>query len=155
MKAVITEKYGKPEVLQVKEIEKPTPKPNEILVKISATSITAASTFMREGKPYFARLFIGLTKPKIKTPGTDLSGIVERVGSDVKEFKVGDQVMAETGLNCGAYAEYICLSADELIVKKPENVSHEEATGILDGACTALAFFYRSSKDKKRTKSIN
>lgn len=154
MKAVITERYGKPEVLQVKEIEKPTPKPNEILVKINATSITAASTFMREGKPYFGRLFLGLTKPKIKTPGTDLSGIVERIGSDVKEFKVGDQIMAETGLNCGAYAEYICLSSDELIVKKPESVSHEEATGILDGACTALAFFTDQVKIERGQKVL-
>lgn len=141
MKAVIAERYGNPEVLQIKNVEKPTPKSNEVLIKIKATSITAASGFMREGKPYFGRLFIGLTKPKVKTPGTDLSGIIEAVGSDVENFKVGDQVMAETGLNCGAYAEYICLSSDELIVKKPKNVSYEEATGILDGACTALAFF--------------
>jgi len=141
MKAVIAERYGKPEVLQIKNVEKPSPKSHEVLIKIRATSITAASGFMREGKPYFGRLFIGLRKPKIKIPGTDLSGVIETVGSDVKNFKVGDQVIAETGLNCGAYAEYICLSSDELIVKKPNNVSHEEATGILDGACTALAFF--------------
>jgi len=141
MKAVITERYGNPEVLQIKNVEKPTPKSNELLIKINATSITAASTFMREGTPYFGRLFIGLTKPKIKTPGTDLSGVIEAVGSAVSNFKVGDQVMAETGLNCGAYAEYICLPSHELIVRQPENVSPEEATGILDGACTALAFF--------------
>ncbi len=141
MRAVIAERYGKPEVLQIKNVEKLTPKSNEVLIKIKATSITAASTFMREGKPYFGRLFVGLTKPNVKTPGTDLSGVIEAVGSDVKNFNAGDQVMAQTGLNCGAYAEYICLSSDELIVKKPEKVSHEEATGIQDGACTALAFF--------------
>lgn len=154
MKAVIAEKYGNPEVLQIQHVEKPTPKPKEVLIKTKATSITAASTFMREGKPYFGRLFIGLTKPKIKTPGTDLSGVIETVGSDVKNFKVGDQVMAETGLNCGAYAEYICLSSDELIVKKPGNVSHEEATGILDGACTALAFFTDQIQIKKGQKVL-
>lgn len=154
MKVVIAERYGKPEVLQIKNVEKSTPKSNEVLIKIKATSITAASTFMREGTPYFGRLFVGLTKPKVKTPGTDLSGIIEAVGSDVKNFKVGDEVMAETGLNCGAYAEYICLSSDELIVKKPKNVSYEEATGILDGACTALAFFTDQVKIKDGQKVL-
>ncbi|MFK7757215.1 MAG: NAD(P)-dependent alcohol dehydrogenase [Flavobacteriales bacterium] len=154
MRAVFTEQYGKPEVLQIKTVEKPTPKSNEVLIKIKATSITAASTFMREGKPYLGRLVVGLTKPKVKTPGTDLSGIVEMVGSDVRNFKVGDQIMAETGLNCGAYAEYICLSSDELIVKKPENASYEEATGIQDGACTALAFFTDQVKIKKGQKVL-
>lgn len=141
MKVVLAESYGGPEVLQIKNVEKPTPKSNEVLIKIKATSITAASTFMREGTPYFGRLFMGLTKPKVKTPGTDLSGVIESVGSEVTHFKPGDQVMAETGLDCGAYAEYICLSSDDLIVIQPENVSPEEATGILDGACTAIAFF--------------
>jgi NADPH:quinone reductase-like Zn-dependent oxidoreductase len=141
MKSVIANQYGGPEVFEIKNVTKPSPKLNEVLIKISATSITAASTFMREGKPYFGRLFIGLTKPKIKTPGTDLSGIVEAIGADVTNFKVGDQIMAETGLDCGAYAEYICLASDELIVLQPQNVSAEEATGIIDGACTALAFF--------------
>lgn len=140
MKAIIVDSYGGPEVLQVKEIQKPTPKPNEVLIKVHATAITAASTLMREGKPYLGRLILGLTKPKIKTPGTDLSGVIEAIGSEVTNFKPGDQIMAETNLNCGAYAEYICLSSDDLIVLKPFNVSSEEATGILDGACTALAF---------------
>lgn len=141
MKAIEANKYGGPEVLQIIEVEKPTPKPDEVLIKISATSITAASTFMRMGKPYFGRLFIGLRKPKVKTPGTDLSGIVEAVGSEVNNFRVGDRVMAETGLNCGAYAEYICLPFHALMVHQPEHLSSEEATGIMDGACTALAFF--------------
>ncbi|MDG1332321.1 MAG: NAD(P)-dependent alcohol dehydrogenase [Crocinitomicaceae bacterium] len=141
MKAVIANKYGGPEVLRVTEVAKPTPKSDEVLIKINATSITAASTFMRLGTPYFGRLFIGLTKPKIKTPGTDLSGTVEAIGSKVTNFKVGDQVMAETGLECGAYAEYICLPFHALMVHQPEDISSEEATGIIDGACTALAFF--------------
>lgn len=152
MKAIITSAYGGPEVLQIQDIEKPTPKANEILIKIKATSITGASTFMRAGKPYFGRLFTGLTKPKIKTPGTDLSGIVKAVGVDVTNFTIGDEVMAETGLTFGAYAEYICLGSDELIIKKPNNVSYEEATGILDGASTALAFFTDQVKIKKGQK---
>ena len=154
MRAVIVEKYGNPEVLQIQKIEKPLPKSNEVLIKIKATSITAASGFMREGKPYLGRLFLGLTRPKVKTPGTDLSGIIEAIGSDVKNFNVGEEVIAETGINCGTYAEYICLSFDELIVKKPNNVSHEEATGIIDGACTALAFLTEQVKIKKGQKIL-
>ena len=141
MKAIIVKSYGGPEVLQIHNIDKPAPKENEILIKINATAITAASTFMRAGKPYFARLFLGLLKPKTQTPGTDLSGVIEAVGENVSKFIVGDLVMAETGLNCGAYAEYLCLSEDDLIVHQPENVSAEEATGIIDGGSTALAFF--------------
>ena len=149
MKAVIVNNYGGPQVLEVKNIEKPTPKANEVLIKIKATSITAASTMMRKGKPYFGRLFLGLTKPKIKTPGTDLSGVIESIGAEVVNFKIGDQVMAETDLNFGAYAEYICIADDELITHQPENIRPEEATGILDGACTALAFFTDQVEIKK------
>jgi NADPH:quinone reductase-like Zn-dependent oxidoreductase len=141
MKSVIVNSYGGPEVLNVENVDKPTPRENEILVKIKATAITAASTFMREGKPYFGRVFIGLRRPKAKTPGTDLSGVIEAVGAAVTKFKVGDKVMAETGLTCGSYAEYICLGEDELIVQHPNNVSAEESTGIIDGACTAMGFF--------------
>ena len=149
MKSVIVNGYGGAEVLKIKEINKPTPRENEILIRIKATSITAASTMMREGKPYFGRLFLGLRKPKVTTPGTDLAGTIEQIGEKVSRFKVGDQVLAETGLNCGAYAEYICLAEDEIIIHQPENVSVEEATGILDGACTALAFFTDQAPIKK------
>jgi NADPH:quinone reductase-like Zn-dependent oxidoreductase len=154
MKAVIVNNYGGPQVLQVRSVEKPSPKANEILIKINATSITAASGFMRAGKPYFGRLFLGLRRPKFKIPGTDLSGVIEAMGSEVDNFKLGDQVMAETGLNCGAYAEYICLPFDDLIVKQPDNITPEEATGILDGASTALAFFTDQVKIKKGQKVL-
>ncbi len=154
MKSIQVNQYGGPEVLKVVEMPKPTPKSNEIIIKIHATSVTAASTFMREGTPYFGRLFTGLTKPKVSTPGTDLAGIVEKVGDKVTKFRVGDEVIAETGLNCGAYAEYICLSEDELIVHKPQNITPEEATGILDGACTAIAFFTDSVQIKKHQKVL-
>lgn len=141
MKAIICTKYGGPEVLKLQEVEKPSPKENELLIKIKATSVTTASTMMRTGTPCFGRLFTGISKPKVKTPGTDLAGVVEEVGANVKDFKVGDKVMAATDLKCGAYAEYICLSEDEMIVHQPENINFSEATGILDGGSTALAFF--------------
>lgn len=154
MKAIIANSYGGPEVFQVTEIEKPTPKANEVLIKIVATSVTAASTSMRKGTPYFGRLFTGLTKPRVKTAGTDLAGIIEAVGDDVKNFGIGDKVIAETGLDCGAYAEYICLNTSDLIVHQPKNTSPEEATGILDGACTALAFFTDQVQIKKGDKVL-
>lgn len=141
MKSIIVNAYGGPEVMKLENVEKPTPKSNELLIKIEATSVTAATTMMRTGTPYFGRLFLGLTKPKVKTPGTDLAGTVEAVGADVKDFKVGDKVMAATDLKCGAYAEYICIGEDELIIHQPENITANEATGIIDGGVTALAFF--------------
>lgn len=154
MKAIIVNNYGGPEVLELKNVEIPQPKENELLVRIKATSVTAASTFMRAGKPYFGRLFLGLRRPKTRTPGTDLAGIIEAVGSKVTQFKIGDAVLAATGLICGAYAEYICLKEDELIVQKPMNISFEEATGILDGGSTALAFFTDSVQLKKGQKVL-
>jgi NADPH:quinone reductase-like Zn-dependent oxidoreductase len=141
MKSIIVNAYGGPEVMQLGDIKKPTPKSNEILIKIEATSVTAAATMMRTGTPYFGRLFTGISKPKVKTPGTDLAGVVEIIGSEVQNFKVGDKVVAATDLNCGAYAEYICLPVDGVIVAQPESITAEEATGIIDGGVTALAFF--------------
>ena len=137
MKAIIVNAYGGPEVLQVKSIAKPVPKENEVLVKIYATAVTRASTMMRTGKPYFGRLFTGISKPKVKVPGTDLAGVVEAVGLKISKFKAGDKVMAATSLKCGTYAEYICLSQDEMIIHQPNNISAEEATGIIDGGSTA------------------
>lgn len=154
MKAIVVKKYGGPEVLEMEEVAKPSPAANQVLIKIKATSITAASTFMREGKPYLGRLFTGIKKPKSPTPGTDLSGIVEEVGSSVTKFKIGDVVMAETGLESKAYAEYICLEEDDLIVHQPENLTAEEATGILDGGSTALAFFTDSVSLRKGQKVL-
>lgn len=141
MKSVIVKSYGGPEVLNVQNVPTPEPSENEVRIKIKATSITAASTFMRKGTPYFGRLFLGLRRPKVKTPGTDLSGVIDAVGSKVSLFNVGDEVVAETGLNCGSYAEFLCLPENDLIVRKPKGITHEEAAGIVDGASTALAFF--------------
>ena len=141
MKSVTVKSYGGPEVLQIEKKAKPSPKEHEILIQIKATAITAASSFMRKGTPYFGRLFTGLLKPKVTTPGTDLSGVVEAIGANVTKFKIGDRIMAETGLNCGTYAEYICMSQDDLIVHQPDNTTAEQATGIIDGASTTLAFF--------------
>jgi len=140
MKAVIASRYGGPDVLVLKEVDLPQPNENEFLVKIQATSVTAAHCAMRSGTPYFGRLFIGLTKPKVPIPGTDLSGEVVAVGKNVKAFKVGDELIAATDLKGSCYAEYISLTEQDVALPKPGNMTHSEATSILDGATTALAF---------------
>lgn len=140
MNAIVANQYGGAEVLEYTKVPIPSPKENEILVRIKATAVTAASIAMRTGKPYFGRLFMGLTKPKTTIQGTDLAGEVVAIGKLVKKYAVGDQIIAPTDLNCGAYAEYICLKEDNPIVKRPKNMTAIEATGMLDGATTALAF---------------
>ncbi len=144
MKAVVVNKYGSADVLKVKEIAMPEPKPDEILVKIKATSVTAAHCAMRTGKPLFGRLFIGITKPKISIPGTDMAGEVVSVGSSVSKFAVGDEIIAVTDIAGGTYAEYLCISENDILAYKPQNISAAEATGMIDGAMTALSFLRES-----------
>ncbi|MGB1102881.1 MAG: NAD(P)-dependent alcohol dehydrogenase [Crocinitomicaceae bacterium] len=141
MKSIIVKAHGGPEVMRLENIEKPTPTSNQVLIKVEATSVTVAHPMMRTGTPYFGRLFTGISKPNVKSPGTDLAGSIEAVGENVKNFQVGDQVLAATDLKMGAYSEYICLPEDGLVVHKPENVDAAHATGIIDGGITALAFF--------------
>lgn len=140
MKAIVYTQYGPPEVLQVKEVAKPVPQDNEVLIKIAATAVTATDPVDRKGEPFIARLFSGVRGPKNPIPGMDLAGEIEAVGKDVKSFKKGDLVFGVTGLNLGAHAEYICLPEDSALVIKPANMTFEEAAGICDGTLTALHF---------------
>jgi NADPH:quinone reductase-like Zn-dependent oxidoreductase len=140
MKAIVATAYGSPDVLQLCEVAKPAPKANEVLVRIHATTVTAAHSMMRKGVPLYGRLFIGLTRPKVAIPGTELAGEVEAVGEDVQHFKAGDQVFGATDLGGGCYAEYIALPASEPLLPKPANLSDAEAASLLDGATTALHF---------------
>ena len=140
MKAVVCNKYGSPEVLKVQETEKPIPKNNEVLVKVHAASVTAADIMMRKGSPIFGRLFIGLFRPKIKTPGTGFAGVIESVGCDVACFNLGDRVFGEVLFSSGTNAEYVCVNETQLIFKIPKGMSYAQAAPVCDGALTSLNF---------------
>jgi len=139
MKAIVYEKYGPPEdVLELKEVEKPTPKDNEVLVKVYASSICWADNALVRGKPFIARLSSGLLKPKHTIPGIDIAGRVEAVGRNVKQFQPGDEIFGDIG-DCGfgAYAEYVSVPENALALK-PVNITYEEAAAVPQYAVVAL-----------------
>ena len=135
MKAIVCSKYGPSEVLQLKEVEKPVPKNNELLIRVYAVFIGIEDIMQRNGKPYFGRLFIGLFKPGKPIFGTEFSGEIEEVGNGVKLFKKGDRVFGVTGSDFGCYAEYMCMHEDGLVAIKPPDLSDKEAAPV----CGALA----------------
>jgi len=147
MKAIVHTKFGPPDELQLKEIEKPAPRDNEVLIKIHATTVTSTDcnarnfTFVTKVFQIPARLFFfGVFRPRIKILGIDLAGEIEAVGKDVKRFKEGDQIFGTPGIAFGAHAEYTCVPEDGVLTIKPANMSWEEAAAVFLGASTALFF---------------
>ena len=140
MKAAICTQYGESDAIEVQDMPKPTPKKGEVLIKVMASSCTAADNMMRQGKPYFGRLFLGLTKPKHPITGTGFAGVIEELGEQVELFKVHDEVFGESVFGAGSNAEYLCVPQDALMLHKPNNISFEEAAPICDGALTSLNF---------------
>ncbi len=135
MKAIVYTKYGPPDVLQLKEVEKPAPGGKEVLIRIHATTVTSAdwrarSLAMPVGFGFIARLVLGVLRPRQSILGSELAGVIESVGEDVNKFKVGDQVFAFSGARMGCHAEYKCMPEDGAVVLKPANLTYDEAAAI-------------------------
>jgi NADPH:quinone reductase-like Zn-dependent oxidoreductase len=139
MKAITYKMYGTPKVLTLQDIEKPNPKPHEVLIKVHATTVTSADIMMRKGEPVIGRLYLGLKKPKRTILGFEFAGEIVALGQDVSLFKVGDKVFGGT-TTLGCYAEYVCVSEKDVLTTMPENTSYEEAAPISGSAITVLNF---------------
>ncbi|MBL4623929.1 MAG: NAD(P)-dependent alcohol dehydrogenase [Flavobacteriales bacterium] len=140
MKAIVCTKYGAPGVMKLQKVEKPNPKDNEVRIKVYNATVTTSGLSGRKGKPLFGRLFTGLTKPKKNILGSELAGVIEAVGKDVKRFKIGDQVFGTTTIQMGAQAEFKCMPENAALALKPTNMNFEESVAIVEGGLTALNF---------------
>jgi NADPH:quinone reductase-like Zn-dependent oxidoreductase len=138
MKAIVCRKYGSPDVLNLEEVEKPTPEEDEVLVKVHSASVNAADWHILRADPFLVRLAMGLLKPKHEILGADIAGRVEAVGGNVTRFQTDDEVFGDlSGCGFGGFAEYVCASEDAL-ASKPANISFEEAAAAPLAAVTAL-----------------
>ena len=158
MRAIVYEKYGTPDVLKIRDIKKPMPKPNEVLLKIVTTTVTSADCRVRSlnvpfGFGFIMRLVFGFSKPRQAILGTELAGVVESVGKDVRAFKVGDEVFAFNDAAMGCYVEYKCMPENSALALKPCNLSLSEAATLSFGGTTALEFL-RKAKLKRGDKIL-
>ena len=160
MKAVVCPKYGPPDVLQIREVEKPFPSDNEIVIKVCAATVSAADVNLRtfnfpKLSWLFARIGIGICEPKKQILGVEFVGEVESVGKNVTQFKKGDQLFGSTEkVTSGAYADYVCMPEDAMLTKKPKNLTFEQAAAIPVGGRTALFFLRDMAKLKKDQKIL-
>ena len=150
MKAVVYTKYGPPNVLQLKEVEKPSPKEDEILIKVYASTVTKGDCELRSQEIpnliwFIVRLIFGLRKPKKNILGLELAGEIESVGSKVQRFSPGEMVFATTGARFGAHAEYVCLPSKNVIAEKPTNTTFEEAATVPNGGLNALHYLRKAN----------
>ncbi|MFF2888634.1 NAD(P)-dependent alcohol dehydrogenase [Paenibacillus sp. NPDC057967] len=150
MKAIVCPKYGAPDVLQISEVEKPVPRPNEIRVKVHATTVTTGDCRVRAFNSPLSfwipmRLFLGIRRPRQPILGVELAGEVELAGQAVTQFKKGDRVFALTGMRFGGYAEYACLPENSLVAPIPAHISYEDAAAVAFGGTTSLHFFRKGN----------
>lgn len=146
MKAVEYKHYGSVDVLEINDIPRPVPGPNEILVKVGAATVTAVDVAFRKGTPWIARLYTGLLKPKTKVLGAELAGTVQEVGHDVSRFQIGDRILAATKSGMGAHAEYVVLPENGAQITLPNQISDTQAVAISAGGLTALPFLRDHAK---------
>jgi NADPH:quinone reductase-like Zn-dependent oxidoreductase len=138
VKAVVQDRYGPPEVLRIEEVERPVPKDDEVLIRVRASTVTQTDTHARRADLFLWRLVFGLRRPRSRTLGVELAGVVEAVGSAVRQFKVGDEVFGHPSTLFGAHAEYVCVSERAALAHKPAGMSFEDAAAVCDGASQAL-----------------
>lgn len=144
MQAIITTGYGTPQVLQQRDVARPAPKDNEILVKNFATAVSSGDVHLRKADPFMVRLFFGLTKPRVEIFGFAFAGEVEAVGKNLTRFNEGDLVYGMTSTKMGAYAQYVCIAEDGVVAPKPEKLSFEEAASVPFGGNTARHFLRKA-----------
>lgn len=154
MKAIVATGYGGPDVFQLQNVAKPQPKENEVIVKVYASTSTAADGMIRTGKPYFGRLITGLTKPKHAIPGTGFAGVIESCGENSQKFQPGDRVFGETTIGFSANAEFLSISENGVILKMPENLTFSEAATYGDGHVTSMNFLKNIAKVKASQKVL-
>jgi NADPH:quinone reductase-like Zn-dependent oxidoreductase len=148
MRAVVHDTYGPPEVLRIDEVERPVPSEHEVLVEVRASSVTRTDCGFRAADPFFSRVFLGLRRPKRRIAGLEFAGVVREVGSGVHEFAPGEEVF---GVKGGSNAEYVCVPESGAIAHKPSGLTFEQAAGMCDGACIALACLAKAQPLDGRT----